>query len=128
MKRFLLFCILYSVFCIPLRAQKFLWGQYGKGDGIAQGIFTDNKSNCYLSGLIPNDTIHFGSYTLMNSTITNPPYSSVFDAFLVKYNAKGNVIWAKQWYGLDTSNIHYRKFPLNAIVNGKSLRKFGPLG
>jgi len=103
-KIFLFIVIPYFLFLIPGHAQSWLWGKYGIGDGTAQDISIDSKGNCYLSGLIPNDTIHFGSYTFIN-----PPYNNYFDAFLIKYNAKGNVIWAKQWFNKDTS-LHHSTF------------------
>ena len=110
MKRLLLVLVFFTFHFSPF-AQNWLWGRYGIGDGIAQGIAGDNKGNCYLSGLMPNDTIHFGGYTFIN-----PPYSNYFDAFLVKYNAKGNLIWAKQWFNKDTSLHHATFSPTTTTV------------
>lgn len=77
-------------------AQSWLWGNYGIGDGFVTSIASGEKGNCYITGLFPNDTIHFGGYTVRNSTVTNPPFSSDADAFLVKIDPNGNVLWAKQ--------------------------------
>jgi gliding motility-associated-like protein len=52
-------------------------------------LVTDNSGNVYVTGSF-NDTIYFGSYTLKSS----PSWSS--EAFVVKYDRQGNVVWAKQ--------------------------------
>ena len=83
-----------------ISAQKgtWFWGSYGIGDGVALSVAADSKGNCYMAGIFQNDTIHFGGYTVMNSTTTNPPYSSDEDDFLVKYAPNGPVLWATQTF------------------------------
>lgn len=51
---------------------------------------TDNYGNAYITGNL-NDTVTFGSFTLKSFYDVN--YSGIF---LTKYNASGNVLWAKQ--------------------------------
>jgi len=55
----------------------------------------------------------------MNSTVTNSPYSINFDAYLVKYNAKGSILWAKQWYSLDTSDMDVVYSPATVAADDK---------
>jgi hypothetical protein len=92
--------LLYFLFFIFhfLLAQSWLWGAEGIGDGYFESMTSDRKGNCYITGLFQNDTIHFGTYTVLNSTYTNYPYSSDGDAFLVKYAPDGTVLWAKQTF------------------------------
>ncbi|HTB06420.1 MAG TPA: T9SS type B sorting domain-containing protein [Bacteroidia bacterium] len=56
--------------------------------GTGYSVVTDCGGNPYVAGVF-SDTISFGSVNLI-STKNNP------DAFLVKYDESGNVIWAKQ--------------------------------
>lgn len=56
------------------------------GDGSSEAM--DGMGNIYVSGMFL-DTISFGSNTLISLTGWE-------DFFLVKYDANGNVIWAKQ--------------------------------
>ncbi|HXB13778.1 MAG TPA: gliding motility-associated C-terminal domain-containing protein [Bacteroidia bacterium] len=55
--------------------------------GAALSLAVDGLGNICMTGLF-QDSISFGAYTLH----TTPPW----DAFLVKYDANGNVLWAKQ--------------------------------
>lgn len=56
---------------------------------IGLGIAVDQNNNCFVTGYFKGTTISFGSITLTNSgTNTN-------DEFIVKYDASGNVLWAK---------------------------------
>jgi len=61
---------------------------FGNGASVA----TDASGNVYITGTF-NDTLSFGAYTLISS-----PFQSAFkgDVFLTKYDASGNVLWAKQ--------------------------------
>ena len=53
----------------------------------------DASGNAYVTGYFYSPTITFGSYTLTNVGVT--------DAFLVKYDANGNVLWATSAGGTD---------------------------
>jgi len=61
----------------------------GFGEGF--GMCTDAFGSCYLTGSF-EDTITFGSYTLMSGLYT--------ELFLVKYDSSGNVLWAKGTTGV----------------------------
>ncbi|MCI0528192.1 MAG: SBBP repeat-containing protein, partial [Nitrospira sp.] len=62
----------------------------GTGDDIGRGIDVDNSINIYLTGTFMN-TITFGS-TVLTSAGNE-------DAFLVKCDGSGNVLWAKRGGG-----------------------------
>ncbi len=53
-------------------------------------VAADASGNAYLAGYFDTDSITFGTYTLVN-TDTNSS-----DIFLAKYDAGGNVLWAKE--------------------------------
>ncbi len=57
------------------------------------GICIDNNGNIYLTGYYSSTSFSFGATTLNNVSDTNSSYLD--DIFLVKYDASGNVIWAK---------------------------------
>jgi hypothetical protein len=77
-------------------AQSWMWGNSCNGDAGVTSVISDAYGNCYATGVFENDTIKFGNFTLMNSTVTNSPYSSDNDVFLVKYSHNGSIAWAKQ--------------------------------
>jgi gliding motility-associated-like protein len=72
-------------------AGKLLWakqaGYKGYSSCYTSSITTDTAGNLFITGLF-NDTIQFGTYTLMSA------YSSAY--YVVKYDSNGNVLWAKQ--------------------------------
>jgi hypothetical protein len=92
--------ILYAVILFVLitfgsnaQAPSWLWargsvGTGGSEDDRALSTATDPQGNLYVTGFFNSDSITFGSITL-----TNP------GMFLVKYDAAGNVIWAKEASG-----------------------------
>ncbi len=82
-----------------------LWAKYGKGNGIVSNITIDNSGNCLLTGAFDIDSMQFGSHTLINNNNYQGP-----EAFLVKYDQKGNLIWANQSSGNNTN-------PLNGYVS-----------
>jgi len=57
--------------------------------GNSSSITTDALGNAYITGNF-TDTISFGAFTLRNTKGRQP------QLFLVKYDANGNVLWAKQ--------------------------------
>jgi hypothetical protein len=66
-----------------------LWAKSAGGvdeDG-GYSITTDASGNVYVTGYFYSTTITFGSFTLTNA--------GDYDMFVVKYDAAGNVIWAK---------------------------------
>jgi len=67
-----------------------LWakGAAGTKDDVGQSIATDANGNVFVTGYFYSPSITFGTITLMNSSIAD-------DIFVVKYDASGNVLWAK---------------------------------
>ena len=66
-----------------------LWAKSagGTSDDISKSIAVDGSGNVYLTGYFNSSTITFGSTTLTNK--------GAYDAFIVKYDNNGNVLWAK---------------------------------
>jgi hypothetical protein len=62
----------------------------GLADDFGNSITTDASGNVYVTGYFLSATITFGSYTLTNAN------TSSADFFIVKYDALGNVLWAKR--------------------------------
>lgn len=58
----------------------------------AKSVCADRWESIYVTGWYLNDSIIFGSYSLPLANPTN----GGSDIFVVKYNANGNVIWAKR--------------------------------
>lgn len=56
---------------------------------VGQDIAADNSGNCYVTGQYKGTSITFGGTTLINPS----PASDAI--FIVKYDATGNVVWAK---------------------------------
>jgi len=86
--------VLFSPFWISrLNAQDCLWAKRAGGSGSdnSQSVSTDASGNVYVTGSFTSATITFGSTTLTNSD--NSGNSS--DIFIAKYDASGNVLWAK---------------------------------
>ena len=71
-----------------------LWAKQGTHSGSASqglGICADNTGNVYATGNFDSpSTFTFGTYTLTNNSV-----SGYNDAYLVKYDPNGNVIWAQ---------------------------------
>ena len=94
----LLYFSLFTFHFSLISAQSWLWGSSGVGDGFVTSVASDINGNCYLYGVLQNDTIHFGSYTLKNSLHS-------IDVFLLKYNRKGDLLWAKQTIDSSTGSL-----------------------
>ena len=56
-------------------------------------VAVDALGNAYVTGNFDSPTINFGSYTLTNTGIRN--------IYLVKYDASGNVLFAKSAMGTE---------------------------
>jgi Tfp pilus assembly protein PilZ len=68
----------------------------GGSDGDnAAGIAVDGGGNSYVTGSFKSTSITFGTTTLTNAGAFNS------DMFVVKYDAAGNVVWAKSAGGSD---------------------------
>jgi len=69
-----------------------LWAK-SAGGGYTEfpnSITADPSGNIYMTGVFGSSSITFGSTTLINTVNTGS-----YDMFIVKYDANGNVIWAK---------------------------------
>ena len=66
-----------------------LWAKRtgGKKNDAAYSVSTNAAGNVFLTGYFQSDSIIFGSVTLHNAGVNN--------VFIVKYDANGNVLWAK---------------------------------
>ena len=64
----------------------------GVRDDYATSIKTDASGNIYIVGNFYSTSIIFGATTLINTNTAG----NTSDIFLVKYDASGNVIWAKK--------------------------------
>jgi hypothetical protein len=91
MKKLIFYFCLLLISIINVNAQTPNW-QWAKSDGgtstdASDGVCTDASGNVFITGLFLSSTITFGTTTLTNAGST--------DIFIVKYDATGNVLWAK---------------------------------
>lgn len=72
-----------------------IWAKSNGGNfnDTSYGIAIDNFNNIYIAGDFKSNTITFGTNTFTNTNAGNP------DIIVVKYDALGNVVWAKQTGG-----------------------------
>jgi len=87
---------------------------------MAQAVATDASGNIYITGYFQQDSISFGSYTFQSGFCSG-------SMFLTKYDANGNVLWAKNPFGearansiaLDSyGNIYVTGYFVNVISFG----------
>lgn len=103
----------------------FIWAQQigGAFDDVTNAIVCDNAGNIFVTGYYTSSTLVIGSYTLTNMGGT--------DAFVVKYDPNGNVLWAKSFgdnmieepYGIASDGINVfvtGQFQSNTINFGTS--------
>jgi len=92
MKAICYISLLLSVFTVKLSAQNWQWAISPTGISFGNAVCTDPGGNVYYTGYF-NGQLVFGSDTLNN---INGPYQ---DVFIAKYNAAGNVLWARNSTG-----------------------------
>lgn len=97
-KATLLFGLVYCFFYGNAQAPNWLWAKSAGGTGGDGGsrITTDGNGNIYATGDFSDSSIVFGSFTLTNTN------KDTADFFIVKYDANGNVLWAKSAGGTQT--------------------------
>jgi len=68
-----------------------LWAKSAGGNGYEKSccIACDTSGNVYITGAYSSASISFGSFTLNNTGFMQE------DIFIAKYDAQGNVVWAK---------------------------------
>ncbi len=100
MKKLILLFTVISFFCFLSNTEyaqtpSWLWAKSAGGTNSEGGdcVAVDASGNVYVTGYFNSPTITFGSYTLTNA--------GSYDVFLVKYDASGNVLWAKSAGGTD---------------------------
>lgn len=86
-----------------------LWAKnaVGGSSDFAYAVSTDVNGNIFVAGTFKSPSINFGSTTLTNT-------SGNFDLFLAKYNASGNIVWAKSAGGSDADYA----YSLSVLANG----------
>ncbi|MFA5782131.1 MAG: SBBP repeat-containing protein, partial [Bacteroidales bacterium] len=77
-----------------------LWAKSagGSSSDFANSVAVDTSGNTYVAGLFFSSTLSFGSTTLTNA--------GGIDIFLAKYDANGNVLWAKSAGGVDYDDAY----------------------
>lgn len=86
-----IFLFHYAVSQISAQTPAWNWAKSAIGYEEASSIATGPSGSSYVAGKYTLTSVTFGSYTLTNQDVTG----SKSDLFLVKYDADGNVIWAK---------------------------------
>jgi hypothetical protein len=90
-----------------------LWAKSAGGTNLdgGYGVSTDANGNVFVAGIFLSPSINFGSTTLTNVSSGNA------DIFVVKYDANGNVLWAKKAGG----TAYDRVTGISVDVNGNVL-------
>jgi len=84
-----------------------LWAKCTEGTGtyhnLARSVSVDASGNVFITGYFESPVITFGSITLTNNTVGMcSPYPCSY-AFVAKYDANGNALWAKSFLGGGTT-------------------------
>lgn len=102
---------------------------WAKGDGsvnadLCYSITNDVSGNVYITGSYRAPSITFGTYTLVNADVT----ATRDEIFVVKYDASGNVQWAKGagFAAFDHGNSIAADASGNVVVTGDFQMNFGP--
>jgi hypothetical protein len=94
-----------------------LWATSAGGNSTDNGysVATDTSGNVYVTGRFQSDTITFGTTALTNAG------GGSYDIFIAKYDAVGNVLWAKTAGGVyeDEGNSVATDASGNVYVTGE---------
>jgi hypothetical protein len=93
-KPVILIIIIFKIQCCFAQTPNWQWAK-SAGSTNSEGsscVATDNAGNSFVTGYFYSPSIVFGTYTLTNN--------GFYDVFLVKYDASGNVLWAKSFGGI----------------------------
>lgn len=83
--------VCYSEKNISAQTPAWTWAKSATGTEESRSIATDATGNSYAVGKFTGTSVTFGTYTLNNQD----PTGSTSDLFMVKYDADGNLAWAK---------------------------------
>jgi hypothetical protein len=101
MKYFLIVCLQVFLISLNLNAQgpTCAWakGAGGTGKDYCLSSCADANGNVYITGYFTGPTLVLGSITLVNTT----PGGNMEDFFIAKYDASGNVLWARGAPGIN---------------------------
>jgi len=76
---------------ISAQNPSWVWAKSATGSEESGSIATDQSGNSFAAGKFTGSSVTFGTHTLVNEDASG----LTSDLFLVKYDADGNVVWAK---------------------------------
>jgi gliding motility-associated-like protein len=94
-------------------SQNWLWAKSAGGtDGHSEGwaVSADVNGNVFICGYFYSSTITFGSTVLTNASVGSA------DLFLAKYDANGNILWAKSAGGVGANEDY--AYSVKADISG----------
>jgi len=102
-----LWAIVCVVFFNTASSQNFNWAYAagGMGNDVGTSIATDANGNVYVSGNVSGGG-YFGNQYVSGT---------VFEVFLAKYDAAGNVLWAKSYGGLKNEKAYSISITADAV-------------
>jgi hypothetical protein len=84
---------------LSIKAQQYNWIWAHElqvpGNNPAYKIAADRAGNHYIAGVFSNESMEFGPYFIHNAGVM----AGTYDVFLAKYDADGNVLWARSMGG-----------------------------
>ena len=104
MKKIITILVVFALVGLSAMAQapNWAWAKSAGGGNheTTSSVHSDASGNVYITGYFSDSTITFGSTVLVNDN------NGTDDIFLVKYDASGNVLWAKRAGGNDTDDAN----------------------
>jgi len=122
MRRIIIFISLALI--VPnIYAQSFLWARNARGtdNEFSRGVSTDNIGNSYVTGCFHGADVIFGTTTLTNTGGFDTYFNPCTDIFIAKYDAIGNVSWAKSYgvfNGMEEANSITADHDGNTYITG----------